>query len=464
MKKKWVVGLLIGTMMTGMLAGCGQDKEASETGKAESEQGTEEKKEEAEGETEDTADGEKITLTVWDTFTEDAMHNSSEQINEMFMEKYPNVTIDRVSKDYASINEALKTAFMSGDAPDVMYNEMGIGEQGSFLRAGYLMNLQEAYSEYGWDDTVMAVSKEVPAIGDYVYGVGNEIETMSFYYNKKIFDEVGLDAPGTIEELTETMGKLKEAGYVPLANTLDSDWSNNMNFIGTIMYAYMSQEEIDACMNEDASWDMESVKKAAATIQEWLDKGYFPDHPEVDGEQRDFFLQGEGACWVTGNWSIAYVEENADDTMDLEIIPFPGSESCSDGGSQVNFTGSGYLVNANTPNKKAALDYLDFCVNNAETAKIWSEVGVIIPPFTGEYDAEISPELTKVKGYLSDENISNVAGINMWLGTNGFDFFSDAGQRMAIGDLTAENFTAEADAARQKDMDDKNTKATFELE
>lgn len=450
MKKKILAVLMTSIMAFGLLAGCGGN--------------TQDSKSEGSNSSSEDAEGEKITLTVWDTFTEDAMHNASEEINNMFMEKYPNITIERVSKDYASINEALKTAFMADDAPDVMYNEMGIGDAGSFLKAGYLMNLSDAYEEYGWNDTVMSVSKEVPSVGDYVYGVGSEIETMSLYYNKKVFDELGLEAPQTIEELTADFQILKEAGYTPLANTLDSEWSNNMNFLGTILYAYMTKDEIEACMNDDASWNIDSVKKAAATVQEWLEKGYFPEHPEVDGEQRDFFLQNEGICWVTGNWSIAYVEENASDNMELAIIPFPGSESCADGGSQVNFVGSGYLVNANTEYEQAALDYVDFCVNNSDSAKVWSEVGVIIPPYTGSYEAEISENLQNVKGFLSDENIQNIAGINMWLGTNSFEFFSDAGQRMAIGELDAESFVEGAETVREKDIEEGNTRATFKLE
>lgn len=130
----------------------------------------------------------------------------------------------------------------------------------------------------------------------------------------------------------------------------------------------------------------------------------------------------------------------------------------------MNFVGSGYLVNANTEYEQAALDYVDFCVNNSDSAKVWSEVGVIIPPYTGSYEAEISENLQNVKGFLSDENIQNIAGINMWLGTNSFEFFSDAGQRMAIGELDAESFVEGAETVREKDIEEGNTRATFKLE
>lgn len=49
-----------------------------------------------------------------------------------------------------------------------------------------------------------------------------------------------------------------------------------MNFIGTILYSYMSQDEIENVMNQDGSWDKESVRAAVECIADWLDKGYFP--------------------------------------------------------------------------------------------------------------------------------------------------------------------------------------------
>ncbi len=46
-----------------------------------------------------------------------------------------------------------------------------------------------------------------------------------------------------------------------------------------------------------------------------------------------------------------------------------------------------------------------------------------------EYDAELSPLGERVVELLGDESLQNTAGINMWLGTNAFDFFSEAGQK-----------------------------------
>ena len=158
----------------------------------------------------------------------------------MFMEAHPDVKIVRVAKDLDAMDQTLKAAFMSGEAPDVDLPRDGHRRDGQ-LREGRVPDepFVTPTIKYGWNKTVLSVSREVPSVGDFVYGVGNEIESMGLYYNKTIFDELGLSAPKTVEELTEDFAKIKEAGYIPLANLLDSTWYNNMNFMGTVLYAFM---------------------------------------------------------------------------------------------------------------------------------------------------------------------------------------------------------------------------------
>ena len=131
---------------------------------------------------------------------------------------------------------------MAGDAPDVIYLEAGIGTVGNYVKAGYYEDLTNAYDEYGWKDNLMSACWEIPSADNFIWGVGKEMETMSLYVNQDIFDELGLEQPKTIEELTEDMKVRMHTANNVLANTLDSQWSNNMNFIGTILYSYMSQE------------------------------------------------------------------------------------------------------------------------------------------------------------------------------------------------------------------------------
>ncbi|WP_195543414.1 ABC transporter substrate-binding protein [Massiliimalia timonensis] len=404
----------------------------------------------------------KVTLQLWDTFVDGSLNSAMSQIISAYEESHSDVKINRVQKELTSLGETIKAAFMAGDAPDLLYYEGGIGTVGSYVKAGYLMDLSEAYKTYGWKDKLMSACWEVPSVGDYIYGVGHEMETMSLYFNQDIFDKVGLENPTTIEELTDTLQKLKDAGYTPLANTMGAEWSSNMNFIGTILYAYMSQDEIKDCMENDGSWDKESVRKAIDTIKLWIDNGYFPDHPEVHGDQEQLYFSQECAAWITGNWEVGNITKDTD--FKTTIIPFPGSESCEDGGSQVNFAGGAFLVNAATAYPDESLGFIDYVVATPESSKVWYEVGGTVPPYTDEYEVEANELGEHVVELLGDETLQNTAGINMWLGTNAFEFFSFAGQNLIVGSLDTDSFIAEADAALQKDVESKMTKGSFTFE
>lgn len=404
---------------------------------------------------------EPVTLEIWDMFTDGTLAAAQEDVIEKFEEANPNVTIERVPKEQTALEETLKAAFMAGDAPDIVYLEAGIGSAGTYVQAGYYEDLTSAYDEYGWKDTLMSACWEIPSADNFIWGVGHEMETMGLYINQDIYDELGLDQPDTVEELTEDMQVIKDAGYQVLANTLDSLWYNNMNFITTIFYAFMSQEDINDVMNNDGSWDKESVRAAVDCIIDWLDKGYFPAHPEVDGDQENMFLSGDAAIWITGNWSVGAVSGNTN--FKTTVYPFPGSETCADGGSQANFAGGAYLVYSGSEVKDLAYQFIDFSVNNPETATIWAEVGGTMPPYTGEYEADLSDAGEAVVEYLGDESLKNTAGLNMWLGTNAFEFFSSAGQNLAIGSLDTDSFITEADAAKDADVSAGLTKGSFKV-
>lgn len=470
MKRKILSVLLAISLLAAMISGCGSSSdESGSTGTSVSESTdnsgettveTPEADEDTSGET--TAEkmtSEGGTLTIWDTFVDGSLGAAQEEIIAAFQEAHPEITVERVPKELSVLEETLKAAFMAGDAPDVIYLEAGIGTVGNYVQAGYYQDLTQVYEDYGWKDNIMSACWEIPSADNFIWGVGNEMETMSLYVNQDIFDELDLPAPQTVEELTADMQIIKDAGYNVLANTLDSAWHTNMNFVGTILYAFMTQEEISDCMNNDGSWDKESVRAAVNCIQDWLDKGYFPSHPEVDGDQEQMFFSGEYACWVTGNWEVGNITEKTDFTT--SIYPFPGSETCADGGSQVNFAGGAYLVYSGSEVKDAAYDLIDFSLNNPDTAKIWAETGGTMPPYAQEYDVNLSPLGERVVELLGDESLQNTAGINMWLGANSFDFFSEAGQKLVIGSLDEDSFIEEAEKARELDIETGLTKGSF---
>ena len=97
----------------------------------------------------DITDVEDYTLTVWDQEVRGGQNAQMEQLNAAFEDKYPNVTIDRVSQSFDDLQTTLRLALTGDDAPDVVQANDGRNMMGQFVAADQLICLDswsEAYA------------------------------------------------------------------------------------------------------------------------------------------------------------------------------------------------------------------------------------------------------------------------------------------------------------------------------
>ena len=57
--------------------------------------------------------------------------------------------------------------------------------------------------------------------------------------------------------------------------------------------------------------------------------------PFVNPVSTSLYFAGDTALWITGNWEVGNITEKTDFTT--SIYPFPGSETCPDGGSPAKY-------------------------------------------------------------------------------------------------------------------------------
>ena len=81
----------------------------------------------------DISDVGDVTLTVWDQEVRGGQNEQMEQLNAAFMEKYPNVTIDRNSQSFDDLATTLRLALTDADAPDVVQANNGRKTMGQFV-------------------------------------------------------------------------------------------------------------------------------------------------------------------------------------------------------------------------------------------------------------------------------------------------------------------------------------------
>ena len=112
----------------------------------------------------------------------------------------------------------LRARVTSGDAPTAV-QMLGFDIQ-DWANEGALADLNDLAEEQGWNDVVPAALQRFAKDkdGNWISAPVNVHTTNWVWANKAIMDELGLDQPGTWDEMVAAMEAAEKAGYTPLAH------------------------------------------------------------------------------------------------------------------------------------------------------------------------------------------------------------------------------------------------------
>lgn len=157
---------------------------------------------------EDNKSGESITLEL--AYWDEAFNDEIDQAIERFNEEYPNVKVNKTVTPWENYWEKLQTSVTGGSGPDVMWMN------GPNFQKYAMNNLissidpyieQEGIDKSNFDDSMI----DMYTYEDELYGLPHFMSVTVFFYNKKLFDEAGLDYPDetwTWDDIVENARKL----------------------------------------------------------------------------------------------------------------------------------------------------------------------------------------------------------------------------------------------------------------
>lgn len=346
----------------------------------------------------DPAKAGELTLTVWDQHTEGGSDAALEELNKRFEQKYPNVTIKRVSRSFNDLKTTLKLALSGDDPPDVVQANQGYPDMGAFVQAG-LLTPMDGYAEvYGWDEAYPSGLLDLNRFssdgktwqeGD-LYGVSQTGEIVGLYYNKKKLADLGLQPPKTFAEFEAQLPKIKAAGELPIQFGT-ADRSPSIHLLGVVLAATAGKDKAHALVTGagDAAWNESVVVEAIRTIESWSADGYLTrganglSSPEATAA----FARGEGVYFVNGTWAASQLQENPD-------ISFMNPPPAEAGASSATLGGVGlaWAITSKSEHADVAAAYIDF---------ITSEQARDVVAEKGELPALKPPTYTPEPGSLS---------------------------------------------------------------
>lgn len=294
-------------------------------------------------------------LSFWSWRQEDRA--AYEQFIDTFEAANPGITVTFQTFEAANYNTILSTALAGGTGPDVMMVR-AYGGLENVASAGYLEPLSTETVPALADFAAPAIAAESMRSDGTLYAVPFASQTQLVIYNKAIFDANGIEEPQTWADLEALSQKLKDAGVIPFANGTATAWQNETVTFG-LGSSLMGRDFYEDLMAGDADFTDERFTGALGQVAA-LAADYFPDgfigldYPSA----QQLFSSGMAAMFVGGSYELATFKSQ-NPAIELGMFAAPGETAEDDKLVGLYFDG-GYAANATSPNKDAAIKFLNY--------------------------------------------------------------------------------------------------------
>jgi raffinose/stachyose/melibiose transport system substrate-binding protein len=180
-----------------------------------------------------------------------------------------------------------------------------------------------------------------------------------FFYNKKIFADLGLTPPATEAEFFAVLDKVKASGKaVPLdLGTADQWETNQIVFTGIGPNYWKGEEGRRALIAGKKKFTDPEFTDVWATMAKWanyLPKGY---QAQTYGDSQTLFSSGKAAVIPTGSWDIAFYQKEGG--LDFGAFP-PPVRKAGDTCYISDHTDIGMGINSKGKNKADAKVFLNW--------------------------------------------------------------------------------------------------------
>lgn len=206
-------------LVASLLAGCGSSNNNNGSNSA----GTSPSVSPSSSETESSKPQEKVTLSLLVDNQEDTV-NVSKALVDAFQAKNPNITIETETRPAGDEGDNfVKTRLSTGDMNDVFFYNAG-----SLMQAlNPEQNIVDVSNE-PWQTDVIDSFKQTVTFNGKQYGAPINSTMGGWFYNKKIYADLGLAVPKTWAELMANNKKIKEAGITAIIGTYKDSWTSQL--------------------------------------------------------------------------------------------------------------------------------------------------------------------------------------------------------------------------------------------
>ncbi|WIB77942.1 extracellular solute-binding protein [Curtobacterium sp. MCPF17_002] len=396
------------------------------------------------------------TLTILTATAGDPLGKYFPKVIAEYEREHPSVHVQLTQEtDDDAIKNKEKVLIASQALPDIYFTYAGNWGQ-NFADGGVAMPLDSVIGpDTTWGKSFLASAVDAFAYDGSRYGVPFYLDAKYMGYDKRIFRQLGLSVPSTLEELVSSCSTIKRAGYIPIAFGNKGGWPG-VHYLGQLIAHDVPAEVL--AKDQDP---------ATATF---TDPGYvqaMQEYREIVTSCTELGSGSNGVDYTTaeqqqtsGKAAMYYQELVEFDSVNTEgsqlakdgfgIFALPSSATARGDEDAIEGAPEGFMINRRSTKSALALDFLRFVTNdeNAETLSA--------PPY-GQPSAVIgavnstSASPAVIEGV---ERLKAASRIDVWLDTGSdpavADVWTAAGASLADASSTPRQVIAQLRSASKK--------------
>ncbi len=352
-----------------------------------------------------------VTWAMWGSPEEIVTH---QKVADAFMASHPDINVEIWSQPWGDYFTKIQTLWAAGDAsviPDVMFLSPVV----NYAADGVLENLDPyiAASNYPTNDYW-------PGLLDYgmydghVYGFPRDIGLEVLYYNKDIFDEVGVSYPDdtwTWDDLTAAAEKLTDVSSSGRVNRYA------LGMEGGKYQLWVGQNKgsiLDDMRNPSHCTLADPAAMGAITFfANMMNKNYAIRDANLGqaGGDAAVFQSGQAAM-IIQNASRISAFNAADMNYDVAVVPIP-----ADGQRSASAAGAAWTMSSFSDDKDSAWTFLSWLQSTDGGQAIYTASGEILPALKSTAE---SPAFMAASDTPANRMAFIIEGDNAKVGRAGF--------------------------------------------